>query len=89
VIDAAGEQGWVSEHAGGIELVQSACAVSLAEMVTRQGWNRIGTCAGRDCVDVFIDDRGRTARRYCSPSCLNRAKVRAYRAREAQARTAS
>ena len=53
-------------------------------MIQAHGWERIGTCIGRDCVDVYIDQHGRSPRRYCSVTCLNRGKVRAYRARKNQ-----
>lgn len=41
---------------------------------------RLGTCAGDDCVDVFVDHSRAGRRRYCSITCQNRARTRAYRA---------
>jgi predicted RNA-binding Zn ribbon-like protein len=92
VLDAAGlhptieEPGvlvWATRHRARADRLGAACAAALAQAVDRLGWTRIGTCAGADCVDALIDDTRGTARIYCSATCLNRSKVRAYRARRA------
>jgi predicted RNA-binding Zn ribbon-like protein len=44
---------------------------------------RLGTCAGDRCVDAFHDSTQAHTRRFCSLKCQNRAKVAAYRRRQA------
>jgi CGNR zinc finger len=79
-VDAAGAVTWTSRHRAGAALTAAGCAVALLTEVTRGGWAQLGVCDGADCVDVHVHGRGRR-RRYCSTACLNRARVRAYRAR--------
>jgi hypothetical protein len=43
----------------------------------KYGWSRLGICAGDDCLDGYLDEAGRRTRRYCSVTCLSRARVRA------------
>lgn len=76
-----GQAGWITaRHAPGAVLT-AGCAVALLGAVSSLGWQRLGICEGSDCVDVYIDQTGRTPRKYCSETCLNRARVRAYRSR--------
>lgn len=42
--------------------------------------SRLGTCVGDACVDVYVDQSPAGRRRYCSLTCQNRARTRAYRA---------
>lgn len=59
------------------------CIATVLDLVIEDGWSRIGTCAGEDCLDVFVSRSGRGSRRiYCSSTCLNRGRVRAFRARQ-------
>ncbi len=81
-LDAAGATHWHGPPTDPAALLAAGCAAALLGAVQEYGWNRLGVCAGTDCVDVFIDQQRRTARRYCSPTCLNRARIRAYRARQ-------
>lgn len=76
-----GQAGWVTAHGAASAVLAAGCAVTLLGAVSSLGWQRLGICAGSDCVDVYIDQTGRTPRRYCSQACLNRARVRAYRSR--------
>jgi hypothetical protein len=81
VATTGGDLLWLTGHSSSLYVLAAGCASALLAAVTRFGWDRLGICACADCVDVFIDQRGRTRRLYCSPTCLNRARVRAYRAR--------
>lgn len=81
-LDGEGQLRWHTPDTSAEDLLAAACVTSLTDAVRHYGWQRLGTCQGCDCVDVFIDQAGRTPRRYCTPTCLNRAKVRAYRARQ-------
>lgn len=58
--------------------------VSLLHAVMAYSWEQVRTCSAHDCVDIFIDTSQRRPRKYCSATCLNRARVRAHRARLAQ-----
>ena len=79
-VDADGIVSWSTRHHVDRETVVAGCAVALLGEIQHGGWHRLGTCDGTDCVDVYAHDRGRR-RRYCSTTCLNRARIRAYRAR--------
>lgn len=80
-LDSSGTIGWRSSQTDPVALLTAGCAAALLAAVNLHGWPRLGVCAGIDCVNVFIDQQRRTARRYCSPTCLNRARIRAHRAR--------
>jgi CGNR zinc finger len=67
-------------------VLRAGCAVALMAAVQRNGWDRLGIRDGADCVDVYLDEHGRAPRRYCSGTCLNRARTRAYRSRQAKDR---
>ncbi len=82
-IDTTGVLRWVTRHERAAALLGAGCASTLLDAVQRHGWSRLGTCDCDDCVDVYLDEHGRTPRRYCSTVCLNRARVRAYRSRKA------
>lgn len=66
----------------GTDGVLTGCVAALVDLVAAHGWTASGTCAADDCVDVFVRTSARGGRRYCSPTCLNRGRVRAYRARQ-------
>ncbi|WP_442790741.1 CGNR zinc finger domain-containing protein [Nocardia sp. NBC_01329] len=42
--------------------------------------SRLGTCEGDACVDVYVDQSPAGRRQYCSLTCQNRSRTRAYRA---------
>ena len=73
---------WTTSHTNAGPLLLAGCAAALLVATQEHNWRRLGTCAGDDCVDVYIDAAGRGTRRYCSATCLNRARVRAYRSRQ-------
>ncbi len=81
-LDASGATRWHSSRTDPAALLTAGCAAALLAAVNGHGWQRLGVCAGTDCVNIFIDQQRRTARRYCSPTCLNRARIRAHRARQ-------
>lgn len=82
-IDTAGHLVWTTPLDSTVGQLTASSTVCLIEAITTYGWGRLGTCDGRDCVDVYLDRAGRARRRYCSATCLNRAKVRAFRSRQA------
>lgn len=73
---------WTTSHTNAGPLLLAGCAAALLVATQEHNWRRLGTCAGDDCVDAYIDAAGRGTRRYCSATCLNRARVRAYRSRQ-------
>jgi CGNR zinc finger len=81
LITPAGQLEWTTRRQETAGRLAAACTVTLAEIVQDLGWDRIGICGGSDCIDAFVDEGGRSHRIYCSTTCLNRAKIRAYRAR--------
>jgi len=81
-VDQHGDLRWATRHAGRRALLLAACTASLLQAIQAHGWLRLGTCAGDDCLDIYLDRIGRGGRRYCSITCLNRARSRAYRSRQ-------
>ena len=66
--------------------VTAGCAVTLLAAVDDGGWRLLNTCDFVYFIEVNVIYTGR-ARRYCSAICLNRSRVRAYRARQQQKAT--
>ncbi len=81
-VNERGELVWVTVRTGSEQLLLAGCVAALMAVTQERSWRPLGICAGDDCVDVYVDEAGRGARRYCSATCLNRARVRAYRARQ-------
>lgn len=59
----------------------SICAEAVARCLADGNSQRIGQCAAEDCRRVFVDTSKNGTRRFCSPSCQGRIKMRAFRAR--------
>jgi predicted RNA-binding Zn ribbon-like protein len=81
-VNERGELFWVTIRTGSGPLLLAGCAAALIAVTQEHAWRRLGICAGDDCAGVYVDEAGRGARRYCSATCLNRARVRAYRSRQ-------
>jgi predicted RNA-binding Zn ribbon-like protein len=81
MVNEHGELFWLTSRTASGSLLLAGCAAALLAATQEHNWRRLGICAGDDCVDVYIDEAGRGKRRYCSATCLNRARVRAYRSR--------
>jgi predicted RNA-binding Zn ribbon-like protein len=56
-------------------------AMAMVDVIRTQQLDRLRTCDGKDCQDVYVDLSKNSSRRFCSGSCGNRASVAAYRAR--------
>jgi predicted RNA-binding Zn ribbon-like protein len=57
-------------------------AMGLLAVITTTGMQRLHTCEGRNCAEVFVDVSRNQSRRYCSPLiCGNRAHAATHRAR--------
>ncbi|GAA4184252.1 hypothetical protein GCM10022288_04710 [Gryllotalpicola kribbensis] len=69
--------------ASAVEGWQVGCGAALASWVSSGATQYISRCAAVRCDRVFFDDTRSGTRRFCSPRCQNRDKVRAYRLRQA------
>jgi hypothetical protein len=81
-----GEQGdlcWFTPDSPAPHTLHAGCVAALLHAVQQTGWRRLAVCDGADCADVHLNQTG-GQRRYCSPTCLNRARVRAFRHRQRQ-----
>ena len=68
------------------DAVLAAAAVALRTVIAHESLDRLGTCAGRRCADVYVDASPGRKRSYCSVTCQNRARVAAFRRRRSAAR---
>lgn len=66
--------------APGRELLAAAVLSLLEHLRHEPDASRLSTCHGEACVDVYVDQSPAGRRRYCSLTCQNRARTRAYRA---------
>ncbi len=70
--------------------ITAETAMALSVVIAANGFDRLRTCEGERCVDVFVDGSRNNSRRFCSPSvCGNRSSVAAYRARQKTAEAGS
>jgi hypothetical protein len=69
---------WVVDDPG--HATRAAAALALrAQLAEHPG--RIGTCADRQCADVYVDLSPAGRRRFCCLTCQNRARAEAFRKR--------
>lgn len=81
-VTEGGELGWQQHgHPSDRGFLRDLLTVSVLQVVLTYGWDSIGICDAHDCVDLYVDASRRRPRKYCSATCLNRARVRAHRAR--------
>ncbi len=59
-------------------------AMAMADVIRLDELGRLRICGGEDCDDVYVDLSKNRSRRFCGPTCGNRANVAAYRARRAE-----
>jgi predicted RNA-binding Zn ribbon-like protein len=70
--------------------VAAETAMALSVVIAEGGFERLRTCDGDRCGDVFVDGSRNRSRRFCSPDvCGNRSSVAAYRARRRAEQTVS
>ncbi len=72
-------QSWVGHRSQQRLLAASAVAL-LDHLLSDPDAARLGTCQGADCADAYVDQSPAGCRQYCSLTCQNRARTRAYRA---------
>lgn len=63
-------------------LVESAMA--MIDVIRADEFSRVDRCEMADCDGIVVDLSRNRSRKYCSPTCTNRAAVQAYRARQAE-----
>ena len=61
----------------------AAAALTLRQQLAEHDPTRLGVCTGRRCADAFIDASPSGQRRFCSVTCQNRARIAAWRHRQA------
>jgi predicted RNA-binding Zn ribbon-like protein len=75
-----------ADGAGVADHLAAEAAMGLAAVIVGGGFDRLRSCAGTDCADVFVDASRNRSRRYCTAeTCGNRANVAAHRARQRSA----
>lgn len=72
---------WAVDDPG--DVLVAALAAAVLAWLLRHEPDRLGTCRGANCVDVYADSSPAGRRRFCSTTCLNRHKVAAHRRRAA------
>jgi hypothetical protein len=70
-----------ADEAPWADWLAASAGLGLARMLAEDGVARLGRCAAPSCRRVFAGGPRNHPRRYCSPSCANRARVAAFRAR--------
>jgi hypothetical protein len=88
-IDLSGSLAWQTRDSGTLDSLYASVLLTILQSTQILGWDRLGTCNAKDCVDVYLDDTGRAPRKYCSTTCLNRTRIRAFRARNHRASLSS
>jgi predicted RNA-binding Zn ribbon-like protein len=61
----------------------AAAALALRHQLAEHDPARLGVCSGRQCADAYIDASPAGHRRFCSVTCQNRARIAAWRRRQA------
>ena len=56
-------------------------AMAFVDVLRMKELDRLRVCVAGDCGDVLVDLSRNRSRRFCDPTCGNRANVAAYRAR--------
>ena len=76
--------GWMAES--DTDVVLAAGVITLYVQLEQHESDRLGTCTGERCADVYVDASPGAHRRFCSTTCQNRARVAAFRRRKKAAR---
>ncbi len=70
-----------ADEAPWADWLAAVAGLGLARLLAEDGVARLGRCAAASCQRVFASGPRNHPRRYCSPSCANRTRVAAFRAR--------
>lgn len=66
------------------ERILVEAAMGMIDVIRADEMSRFDRCEMDDCDGVVFDLSRNRSRKYCSPTCTNRAAVQAYRARQAE-----
>lgn len=66
-----------------VDALAAAAVLTLRQVLVSAGAERLGTCTGNRCGDVYVDASPGGHRRYCSLTCQNRTRVAEFRRRKA------
>jgi hypothetical protein len=81
ILDPTGHLAWRTRNSDALHGLHASVLLTILASAQVLGWDRLGTCNAEDCVDVYFDDGRRAPRIYCTTKCLNRTRIRAFRAR--------
>jgi len=70
-----------ADEAPWADWLAAVAGLGLARLLAEDGVARLGRCAAPSCRRVFAGGLRNHPRRYCSPTCANRGRVAAFRAR--------
>jgi predicted RNA-binding Zn ribbon-like protein len=70
-----------ADEAPWADWLAAVAGLGLARLLAEDGVARLGRCAAASCQSVFAGGPRNHPRRYCSPTCANRTRVAAFRAR--------
>jgi predicted RNA-binding Zn ribbon-like protein len=73
---------WLVDDAS--QATRASAALALREQLSGHP-GRVGTCADRQCADVYVDLSPAGRRRFCCLTCQNRARAEAFRKRRGRA----
>jgi CGNR zinc finger/Putative stress-induced transcription regulator len=70
-----------ADEAPWADWLAAVAGLGLARLLAEDGVARLGRCAAPSCRRAFAGGLRNHPRRYCSPTCANRGRVAAFRAR--------
>lgn len=86
IVRCEGGETKLEPSASGVEGGIGRVLVAVSNAMSDGSWSQIKACRADDCLWAFVDTAKNRSRAWCSMrSCGNRAKVRAYRARQGAA----
>jgi CGNR zinc finger len=68
------------------DTILAGAATALYAQLIDHAPDRLGTCSGQRCADVYIDASPAGDRRFCSITCQTRTRVAAFRQRKSRTR---
>lgn len=74
--------GWcLPSHSSESRVLCGAMLAAVLDVVGSARGAGLGICGAEDCGDVYLDPTGARRRRYCTPRCQTRQRVREHRRR--------
>ena len=85
----AGRPALAPVASGGVRGALGQLLVAVNEAVADDSWRRLKICSADDCRWAYLDTTKNRSRHWCEWGCGNKAKTRAYRARQKAAASSS